>query len=219
MWHHVSCFAKLRAELAYFESADKLPGFAALGKEEQADAKKHIPAIKQEEVVIKKAKLEEDEVDGASSSGNADKELDKKIKNNTKIMYKYRDWLKTNLSKAELVELLEHNDQSVPPGLERCLDNLADFMTFGCLKECPKCKSTYMKFGKQGYVCRGDLSEWTKCLTLYKEPARRPFSVPSEYKENFGFLKKYKYAPKVRVFREAAPSDSGVKKEEDENAG
>ena len=43
MWHHLSCFAKLRSELGYFESAEALPGFKLLNKADQADAKKELP--------------------------------------------------------------------------------------------------------------------------------------------------------------------------------
>lgn len=42
-WHHLACFANLRSELGYFESADKLPGFKQLKKEDQQEAKKQIP--------------------------------------------------------------------------------------------------------------------------------------------------------------------------------
>lgn len=43
VWYHVECFAQLRTELGWFESADKLPGFNTLSKEDQQIAKKHIP--------------------------------------------------------------------------------------------------------------------------------------------------------------------------------
>lgn len=43
MWHHVPCFAQIRAELGYFESADQLPGFKTLKKEDQAETKKQLP--------------------------------------------------------------------------------------------------------------------------------------------------------------------------------
>lgn len=43
IWHHVECFAQLRSQLGWFESAEKLPGFKSLSKEDKAIAKKHIP--------------------------------------------------------------------------------------------------------------------------------------------------------------------------------
>lgn len=43
VWHHVGCFAQLRSELGWFESADKLPGFKDLSKEDKDITKKQIP--------------------------------------------------------------------------------------------------------------------------------------------------------------------------------
>lgn len=43
MWHHVTCFAKMRSELGYFESGNKLPGFKTLSKADQAEVVKQIP--------------------------------------------------------------------------------------------------------------------------------------------------------------------------------
>lgn len=43
LWHHLTCFAKIRSELGYFESADQLPGFKTLNKNDQAEAKKQLP--------------------------------------------------------------------------------------------------------------------------------------------------------------------------------
>lgn len=41
--HHVECFAQLRTELGWFESAEMLPGFKTLTEEDQEMVKKHIP--------------------------------------------------------------------------------------------------------------------------------------------------------------------------------
>lgn len=41
--HHVECFAQLRSELAWFESAEKLPGFKSLSRDDKENTKKHIP--------------------------------------------------------------------------------------------------------------------------------------------------------------------------------
>lgn len=43
IWHHVECFAQLRSELQWFETAEKLPGFKGLSKEDKENTKKHIP--------------------------------------------------------------------------------------------------------------------------------------------------------------------------------
>lgn len=113
MWHHVTCFAKLRSELGYYESADKLTGFKTLNKDDQAEVRKALPAIKQEDVpVIKKLKTE-DSIDGLTP------EETKLYNEHTKIMFKYRDQLQTNLNKNELTKLLQVNKQDVPSGVDR----------------------------------------------------------------------------------------------------
>uniref|UniRef100_UPI003134487B Poly-(ADP-ribose) polymerase n=1 Tax=Tribolium castaneum TaxID=7070 RepID=UPI003134487B len=212
MWHHVTCFAQLRAELGYFESADQLPGFKSLKKEDQAETKKALPAIKQEDVPdVKKVKKEEDVVDGFTE------EQSKLYKEQTELIFKHRDQLEKNLSKEELAMLLQHNDQEVPPGKDRVLDRLADIMTFGALVPCSVCKHGQLVFEKFGYICKGNLTEYTKCRTQVKEPPRKPFKVPAELKQ-YPFLKKYKYVPRTRVVKNAPPSYSVKKEEGEENA-
>ena len=44
---------------------------------------------------------------------------EKKLKEQNKILYKYKDQLKDNLNKNELIELLHFNDRSIPVGTER----------------------------------------------------------------------------------------------------
>lgn len=45
LWHHVECFAQLRSELGWFESAEKLPGYKQLSKDDRENVKKHIPLV------------------------------------------------------------------------------------------------------------------------------------------------------------------------------
>lgn len=68
-------------------------------------------AIKQEEIPIKKPKLE-DETDSANDA------LEKAIKEQSTIIFKYRDQLKEQLNKNELQSLFEYNAQQIPSGLE-----------------------------------------------------------------------------------------------------
>ncbi|GLV44778.1 Poly-(ADP-ribose) polymerase [Carabus blaptoides fortunei] len=209
MWHHLDCFAKLRSELKYFETGEKLPGFKSLKVDDQKNVKVQLPAIKQEEIPIKKPKLEDETTD------KADEALEKEIKEQSKIIFKYRDQLKDQLNKNELQSLLEHNKQEVPSGIERMLDRLSDLMTFGALERCAVCKNGQLVFDKEGYVCQGDLTEWTKCQELTKEPKRKPFKVPNDLKE-YAFLKKYKYTPRTRAIRFVASSGANVKVKKDD---
>lgn len=88
-------------------------------------------------------------------------------------------------------------------------------MTFGALEPCEVCKGGQYVFNKFGYICQGDVTEWTKCENINKKPKRRPFKVPSELAEEFPFLKKYKYVKRDRVFKEVNPSVLAKKEKDD----
>lgn len=107
IWHHVECFAQLRSELGWFESAEKLPGFKLLSKEDQQTAKKNIPAIKQDidEPSVKKQKIDK-----------ADAEIDAKIEKQNKEYYKLRDKLESQTKKPVQISILEAMNQAIPEG-------------------------------------------------------------------------------------------------------
>lgn len=97
-------------------------------------------------------------------------------------------------------------------------------MTFGALEKCKECKNGQFVFNKLGYICQGDLTEWTKCQTITKEPKRRSFKVPSDLADEYTFLKKYKFVPRTRVIRDVNPTVSQSlikteKGEDEEDAG
>lgn len=70
-----------------------------------------------------------DEVDGPSgpkkvkeeSNGSAASGSESKCREQNKIMFKYRDVLKANLNKKQLVEILKYNKQEIPAGEETVL--------------------------------------------------------------------------------------------------
>ncbi|KAK5642117.1 hypothetical protein RI129_008284 [Pyrocoelia pectoralis] len=119
MWHHLSCFSKLRSELGFYESGSALPGFKSLSTKDQEATLKELPAIKQEEVEAKKMKTED------QTDAPVDNEIEKKLKAQNKMMFKHRDNL-TELSKKELQELLEVNNQEVPPGVDESVETNLD---------------------------------------------------------------------------------------------
>ncbi|CAH1168782.1 unnamed protein product [Phyllotreta striolata] len=204
MWHHVACFAQVRSDLAFYESGTKLPGYDTLKKPDQDEVKKLVVPIKQEAVPEKKLKTE-DEVDGIDEN---------EYRKQNKIMFEYRDEL-AKIPHKDLLILLEYNKQEVPTGKDTILDLLADIMTFGTLLPCPSCKGQ-LSFMNGGYICTGDLTEWTKCQKMFKEPERKAFKVSSELKKNYPFLKKYKYEKRTRIVKTKAPlKTQPVKKEED----
>lgn len=83
------------------------------------------------------------------------------------------------------------------------LDRLSDIMTFGVLSSCEQCKGGQYVFNKVGYICQGDLTEWTKCNNIMKSPKRHAFKVPKDLAKEHSFLKKYKYVPRERIFKDA----------------
>lgn len=107
IWHHVECFAQIRSELGWFASAEILPGFKSLSKDDQQAAKKHIPAIKQDidEPSVKKPKIDK-----------AETELDAKIEKQNKEYYKLRDTLEKETKKSIQISILEAMNQAIPEG-------------------------------------------------------------------------------------------------------
>lgn len=114
--------------------------------------KSSLPAMKKEEIAAKKLKTEpKDEVDLAQES-----ELEEKIKKQYKKLFKHKDNLKENLKKAELISILELNGSFIPVGTSEILDRVADFMAFGALTKCPKCKAGNFVYTNNIYECNGE---------------------------------------------------------------
>lgn len=62
-------------------------------------------------------------------------------------------------------------------------------MTFGALLPCTQCKTGQFVYHTGiGYQCTGDLTEWTKCPNIEKEPKRTKFKIPESLQEEFSFL-------------------------------
>ena len=59
------------------------------------------------------------------------------------------------------------------------LDRLSDVMMFGALVPCKDCGGQYVFKGGVGYVCTGQMSEWTKCQNKTDKPKRKEFKLPS----------------------------------------
>lgn len=209
LWHHITCFAQIRGELGWLASGDMLPGFKSLSKEDQKTVKDALPEIKAEDVPdAKKPKLEKKNEEEKAE----DKELAEKMKAQSKKLFKFRDNIKSEMSKAEILELLKVNKQLPTSDGEKLLDQIADMLTFGAIDKCSMCKGTQILFQKSGYICNGDLTEWTKCMNIVKEPKRNPVVIPSEMKSKFMFLKDVKKKVENRVIQYIAPSTSTIAK-------
>lgn len=93
-------------------------------------------------------------------------------------------------------------------------------MAFGRLEPCSECGGQFY-YTDLGYVCHGDITEWTKCNKVEMKPKRAPFKVPTSLAQEFPFLKNYKYVPRERIFRDVKPTVSTeiAKKEKEDPDG
>ncbi|GAB1867984.1 Poly [ADP-ribose] polymerase [Camponotus japonicus] len=202
-WHHVECFAKLRADLGYYGSGDELPGVKELSKEDRNSLKAALPKMTQGEIPPppKKIKEELEDVEDA-----------KLMKKQNEELYAIKDQI-SHLEKNKLVALLEKNHQEIPTGTSNILSLLSDILYFGALEPCPKCKGQLIYNSGMGYKCTGNVTEWTKCTYVTQDPKRKKCEIPSDMKKEFP-IKSYKSKVKKRVFKITAPSSSSSVKEE-----
>lgn len=204
-WHHLDCFVTLRSSLEFFDSADALPGFKSLTKEDQKSVKSKIPKMKAADLPPPSKKLKAEPID---------LEEEEDMKKQTKALTALRAQLGT-LTKNQQVELTQHNHQYVSHDNATILNNLCDQMMFGAIKHCEKCSGGFQFVSGVGYKCKGDLTEWTKCEEVQHDPKRTPFKIPKHLKEEIPFLADFKPKVSRRILRITAPSaSSSVKKEE-----
>ena len=91
-------------------------------------------------------------------------------------------------------------------GVDELLDRCADFLTFGAVAKCSKCKKGDMMFSKFGYTCNG-ADEWAACANFVEKPVRIKCKIPSELKKDAsGFLAKYKSKTEDRAVRPGNPN-------------
>ncbi|KAK4317648.1 hypothetical protein Pmani_011270 [Petrolisthes manimaculis] len=206
-WHHVECFCKNRTELEFFLAADALPGFNTLS----ADDKKMLKAKLKKIEVKRKA---EDEPDSAANK-KIKLEDEKKLCKQNKIMFQHREALSI-LKRKELTYILECNEQYIPSGDSRMLDIIVDIMTFGALESCEVCHSNGLCYVYgQGYKCRGNLTEWTRCTNIVLEPKRRTFVVPEDLMKH-DYLANFKFKGiGKRLFADYGPTSAQVTQEKE----
>jgi hypothetical protein len=102
-WHHVKCFVEKRADLEYFASGEDLAGFHTLSPDDKVMLRAELKATK-----APKRKTEDPKDVPDAKKSKQDEEA---LKKQNKKMFYYRDLLEKALTKAELQDLLEANDQ------------------------------------------------------------------------------------------------------------
>lgn len=160
-------------------------------------------AIKITAAQAKKLKAEpKDEVDAAAESA-----LEETIKKQSKMLFKVRDKLKELCTKDQLQSILFANNSGMVAGMDDLLDRCADFLTFGALAKCQKCKKGDLIFSKHGYTCNGQADEWAECMNFMEKPLRMKAKIPSSLKsDQSSFFSKYKAKVEDRAVRPGLPS-------------
>ena len=49
-------------------------------------------------------------------------------------------------------------------------------------------KTIHSSFSNDGYYCKGNITEWTKCTNVTKDPQRTAWKISSDLKEDITFL-------------------------------
>lgn len=126
------------------------------------------------------------------------------LKEQSELLWNYKDQLKNEVSVDILKELLELNNQMRVTGESNLIESVSDCLAFGGLQPCPECggfllfKSIYLfsqnlflyfsKFSYTNYRCTGNVTEWTKCSYSTDLPDRKPFEIPDRIKEDCSIL-------------------------------
>ncbi|XP_077567914.1 poly [ADP-ribose] polymerase 1 [Stigmatopora nigra] len=217
-WYHTACFVSRREDLDFKPEYDgaQIKGFAALRAEDKEELKKRLPPIKTE------GKRKNDEVDGVSKKQKKEddaeqKKLEAQLKEQSQLIWRIKDKLRTLCSANDMKELLIANDQKIPSGESNMMDSLADGMAFGALEPCAQC-SGQLVFKGDAYYCTGDISAWTKCVNRSTQPARRDWVTPKEFHE-VSFLKKFKFKRQDRAYPKEAPTQSQPSVKAEPHAG
>lgn len=141
--------------------------------------------------------------------------MEETIKKQSKQLFKIRDALQSACKKTDLQNILFANGSGMVAGVDDLLDRCADFLTFGALAKCQKCKKGDMIFAKHGYQCNGQSDEWAECGNFVEKPLRMKCKIPSAIKkeEEGSFFSKYKSKVEDRAVR---PAVAKVKKEDED---
>lgn len=114
---------------------------------------------------------------------------------------KTRDSIK-NTTRSDLSKILTHNGSKIVKDHEELIDRCADFLTFGAIDGCKKCNSGELILAKGGYVCNGNIDDWTTCNFFTPKPVRHPCQIPSGLKKaSQTFFLSYKPVVKDRILR------------------
>ncbi|CAF0974380.1 unnamed protein product [Adineta steineri] len=221
-WYHIDCFKEHKEELNFNGNAETFEGFNNLNKEDQTELKKKFGST----TVNRKRKGDKtlsstgdnDEAPKAKQTKTEDKndattEQDeiRQKKEQSELLWKYKDALKKEVPNDVLKELLEHNQQKIVTGESHLIDTVADCMAFGSLEHCPECGG-FLIFNYTCYRCTGDVTEWTKCSYTTTTPTRKLFDIPNDIKTEYDAFKSYKYKKRDRILAKVIENHVSIAK-------
>lgn len=212
IWHHVDCFAKIRGDYNFYLGGEVLPGYENLSPADKKILTEAVTAIELTESQAKKLKSEPRDKDEVATENK----LEDLIAKQTKQLFKVRDAIKPITTKSLLNDILNANGSGMVEGADGMLDRVADFLTFGAISKCQKCNKGDMIFAKYGYMCNGNVDEWTLCENFEVNPKRVKCKIPTHLKgdkKEGGFFVKYK--PKIEDRAVRPKIDIKIKKDED----
>ncbi|XP_067018725.1 poly [ADP-ribose] polymerase 1-like [Acropora muricata] len=202
-WHHVDCFVQCRESLSVDSSVtgESFTGFTKLNKEDKALLKRKLgKGAKTKGKGSKRKAVAVDETDAKRKKTAEEDEIQKQLKEQSKRLWKVRDDLQKNCSSQELKEMLEDNGMSTHGGESLLLDRCSDGMRFGRLLPCEECSGGQLVYRTEGYCCTGNLTAWTKCMFVTKDPKRASWKISDDLKEASDFLKNFKCKKRQRIF-------------------
>lgn len=126
-----------------------------------------------------------------------DNDFEKQLEKQSKELWSIKDNLKKHVDTNELRMMLEENGQDASGSEYDLRERCADGMLFGALGECPTCQGPLEFHGGQ-YRCRGNLSEWSKCMYTTRSPERLKgkWKIPEDLDNDY--LKKWFKSQKVK---------------------
>eukprot|EP00911_Craspedida_sp_UC1_P003017 UC1_evm2s2202 len=140
----------------------------------------------------------------SSSSSDAGSSIEATLRAQAKVIWTIQDTL-SNVSHA-LRPLLKANELSTRGGNGDLLRRASEAMLFGPLRPCKVCGQNIWKLKAWGYLCGGNIDEWTPCTCASISPPRSVvFKVPEYYKDDEHILS-------AMAVAKAAADAEGVKK-------
>eukprot|EP00116_Pleurobrachia_bachei_P008619 sb/3468881/ len=134
--------------------------------------------------------------------------LEKKLRAQSEYLLSIRSALK-EIPNKYIREMLEVNGYPTHGADIRLYDRCSDGIAFGRFNDpCSVCEGTYFSLEDTSYICRGDVSEYTKCTNLIKAPKRALWELTENVKKQSDYFSTLKLRTGTRLFNEAEPSSS-----------